>query len=326
MGDRSTAEAGFIGEDAAFESHQHHLAEGAAGCRFTAEGIAEDQPDGPWNTADVDQQHHDAGGHVQHRHQRHDGRGGLGNPFDSADDHSEDQNTQHDAGDHPGNSGGFQGRGHLKHLNAVADAEAGEHAEHGKESGQPAPALAEAVADVIHRAAHMVALVIGLTEVNRQEGLGVFGGDAEHGNHPHPEHGAWAAHGNGTGDTGNVAGADGGGEGSHQRLERRDLPFVLAIRWLQHHPYAIGEPLNRHEAQAQHQHNACDGDQADGGPPPHQAVDWTVDLTDSAVETLHPQNSKCLRDGVTGIQRRQSNQRASRSSKRKVWDPAGVSP
>jgi hypothetical protein len=46
MSDRSAAQAGFIGEDPTFETHQDHLAEGSTGGRLSGECISNDADEG----------------------------------------------------------------------------------------------------------------------------------------------------------------------------------------------------------------------------------------------------------------------------------------
>ena len=69
---------------------------------------------------------------------------------------------------------------------------------------------AEAILDRIHRAADLLAVVIGFAVVDGDEDFGVLGGHADERGHPHPEQGARAADGDRGGDASNVAGADGG--------------------------------------------------------------------------------------------------------------------
>ena len=130
----------------------------------------------------------------------------------------------------------------------------------------------------------MVAKAVDFPVANREHGLGIFGGNAEHGNHPHPEHGTWATDGDCTSDTSNVAGADGGRQRGHQRLKGGDVAIVLGGIPLQQHANAVGQPLQGHEAQPQHQQDAGEGNQEDHRPPPNDSINWIVDAAD---ELLH---------------------------------------
>ena len=65
VGNRSTAQTGFVGKDAALEAHQHDLAEGAPSSSLTTEGVAEDRGQSLWNGAGIGQQNHQAGTDVQ---------------------------------------------------------------------------------------------------------------------------------------------------------------------------------------------------------------------------------------------------------------------
>ena len=73
-------------------------------------------------------------------------------------------------------------------LHRTADAERGQHAEQGKQHGQPLDA--QAALDVVHGAAAHLALVVGDAVLDGQHGLAVLGGHAEEGSDPTSEHGA----------------------------------------------------------------------------------------------------------------------------------------
>ena len=105
----------------------------------------------------------------------------------------------------------------------------------------------------------MVAESVDFPVANGEHRFGVFGGNAEHGDHPHPEHSAGSANGDGTSNASNVAGADGRRQRCHQRLKWGDVAFVLPRFALQQHANAVGQALQWHEAQPQHQHDAGEG-------------------------------------------------------------------
>ena len=122
----------------------------------------------------------------------------------------------------------------------------------------------------------MVTQSINLAVIDRQHGLGVFSGNAKDGDDPHPKHGTGPANGDGASDPSDVAGADGGGERCHQGAEGRDVTDFCARRRSSQHAHAIGQPLQRHQLQPQHQDNAGDGNEADHGPAPDDPVDGLV--------------------------------------------------
>ena len=227
MGDRSAAQARFIGEDAPLEAHQHHLTEGPTGCGLTGEGVGENRGECFRHAVQIGQQHQKACSDVEDRHQRNNGGGRLGDAFDAPDHDSENQGCQNDSGRQPRDADQAQGRRHLKGLNPIANAEARQHAEEGKQARHPAPAAAESVADVVHRPTHVVAVSIGFAELNREHRFGVLGCDAEDRDDPHPKDGTRSTNGDGPRHTGNVSRADRGRQRGHQRLEGGDLPFRL---------------------------------------------------------------------------------------------------
>ena len=130
----------------------------------------------------------------------------------------------------------------------------------------------------------MVPEFIDLAVVDRQYRFGVFGGDAEEGDQPHPEHGTGATDGNRAGHPGDIARADRGRQRCHQGLEWRNIAFVDGVGCFQQHPGAVSQAQNRHEAESDHQDNACDRDQADGGPTPCERINRSVDGVDQPVD------------------------------------------
>ena len=113
-------------------------------------------------------------------------------------------------------------------LHGAARAEGGQHREGGEDHRQPFPA--KAPFDGIHGTAYDGAGLAPGTVLHRQQGLTVFGGDAEHAGEPAPEHRARAAQGDGGGHADDVAGADGGSQRGGQRAELADLALAALIR------------------------------------------------------------------------------------------------
>ena len=134
----------------------------------------------------------------------------------------------------------------------------------------------------------MITVLIRFAEVDGKDRLGVFRGNPEDGDDPHPEHRTGAANGNSTGDPGDVSRTDRGRQRGHQGLERRDLPFAGPVDRLKQHPHAVAELQQRHELQSQHQGDARQSDQADRWPTPHQTVDRSIDRLNNRFERAHP--------------------------------------
>src|SRR5690606_8084465 len=87
----------------------------------------------------------------------------------------------------------------------------------------------DAVPEVVHGAAALLAGGVGAAEPHTEEGLAVLGGHADHAGEPHPEDGSGTAQGDGGGDTGDVADAHGRGEGGGEGLVMGDVAFGLGV-------------------------------------------------------------------------------------------------
>ncbi|CAI8419200.1 MAG: Uncharacterised protein [Cyanobium sp. ARS6] len=114
-------------------------------------------------------------------------------------------------------------------MNAVADAEAGQHSEQSEYTSEPDPARSKALADVIHRATDVVPQFVNLAVVDRQNGFGVFGCDTKESNQPHPEHRTWATDRNRSCHAGDIPCADGGRQRCHQCLEGADVALSSRV-------------------------------------------------------------------------------------------------
>ena len=66
MGDRSAAQARFVGEDASLEPHQNHLTQGTANCGFAGKRIRDNCGEGLGNGGDVEQEHQQTAADVEH--------------------------------------------------------------------------------------------------------------------------------------------------------------------------------------------------------------------------------------------------------------------
>ena len=236
MGDGAGAKAGFVGEDAAGNALLHadkQAADGAAGEGRRVEGAGKNSFQHQRETWEI--QHHNA--HRQHdvkqRHKGHEALAYAANTLDAAQQHHGDQHGHHDA-DHEVQcgertiadnvilqQGGIDGRHDGVDLSGVAGAEHRQHAEQRVQHSQKLPMLAQAVFNIVHRAADPLARGVTLTEMDGQRDLGKLGAHAQQCRAPHPEHRARSADGDGTRHACNVAGAYGARQRSAYRLERR---------------------------------------------------------------------------------------------------------
>ena len=181
-----------------------------------------------------------AAANVEDRHNRYQLACHFTDTLDAAQQYQCHQYSDDDAGRQFGDvERAAQGVSNRVGLDGVADAEAGEHAKNGKEHTKPFPFLAQAVLDVIHRAANVVATGILLAIAHGQNGLAEFGCHAYQGNNPHPEQRARATQKDRGSDARDVTGADGGGEGGHQGVERADVTLITAFAAAPEHAEAV---------------------------------------------------------------------------------------
>ena len=114
----------------------------------------------------------------------------------------------------------LHGRDNVIGLQAVETESKGGDQRDGKDNAQPAGV--QGTLDIIGGTAFKAAVrFAGLINLG-QCTLHKSGSRAQQGHQPHPEGRAGAAHDNGGGDAGHIAGADTGGRGDHQRLEGGD--------------------------------------------------------------------------------------------------------
>ncbi|MCY1412564.1 hypothetical protein D9M71_279750 [compost metagenome] len=236
----------------------------------------EDQRKGIRDGLVVHGQHHHGAEDVDHAHQRYQGGGDLADAPDAAEDDQADQHHADHAGQ-PGRHAEGAGKGlrHAVDLDHVADAEAGETAEQREGAAHPRPLLAQAVLDRVHRPADVFAALVLLAVVHGEHHLAVLGGHADQRGAPHPEDCPGAAEEDRGGDAGDIAGADGGGQTGHQRLERADLAgaVVIFLASLPEQAEGSDDPGQRHEFQPQHEEQAGAEDEDQHGRPPDQAIE-----------------------------------------------------
>ena len=295
VGHRRGAQAGLVGEHAALHAPgdaQEHGAAGTAGDAGGGEGAHKDvMEDGGQGVGVVDN-HHQGGDDVD---QSHHGDQLLGDGAQALDAAEEDHggeggqgDAQHQVHDLLGllAEAGLEGHDHVvdggddvAHLHGVADAEGSQGGEDTEQDAQPLPVLAQAVLDVVHGAAHPVAVLVPLTELHGQGNLGVLGTHTDEGSDPQPEDGAGAAQGDGGGDTGDVAGAHGACQGGGHGLEGGHLTLAgcgfvedLADGVL----HGVAELAELHATGAQGHQDARAHQQDQHGNAPYESVDRTV--------------------------------------------------
>lgn len=212
---------------------------------------------------------------------------------------------RHDHSGHPGidAKGGIQRPGNAVGLHHVANAKAGQTAENGKGSAQPAPVATQTILDRIHRPTNLFAAVIGLAEMHRQQHLGVLGGHADQRGHPHPEHGPRTTNGDGGCHAGNIAGAYGSGQRRHQCGIGRDLARCVRCRLAAtpDHDKTGHDPGDRHEPQAQLQEQAGSQNGHQHWRPPHNVVDRGDDLRQCFHDPVSPMDAQAARRATNSI-------------------------
>ena len=169
---------------------------------------------------------------VQQRHHRHQLLGDPADTLDTADEDQRHDDTDEDADDQIAARSAVRrqqtvvdqrridGSGDGIDLGGIAGTEDGTNAEESIHVCQPHPLFTQTVLDVIHGAAHPVALGIALPVVDCQGHFRELGAHAQQSGNPHPEHGTRAADGNGARHAGDVAGTDSGRQSGTDRLER----------------------------------------------------------------------------------------------------------
>ena len=297
MGDGGGAQTGLVGEHAPGEAvlHGQHdgVAKDAAAHGLKAEGAGEDGAQHAGDVGNAHEDDHNARRHIEHGHEGDQQGGDLTDALYAADDHNGHHHGKDDAACQGGNAEqAVESAGDLAGLGDVADAEGGQAAQDGEDDGQPLPVFAQAVLNVVHRAALMDALPVGVAELHGQGNLGVFGAHAEEGGHPHPEHGARSADKDSPGNAGDVAGAHGARQGGGHRLEGGQVAAVVALALFAEQgahgvPHDIAEPADLDPAGAEGEEHAGahQQDQHDGAP--DEVVDLAVDQRDSLKESFH---------------------------------------
>ena len=107
---------------------------------------------------------------------------------------------------------------------------------------------AQTVAGIVHRAADIIAEQIFFTVTNGQCRFGKLDGHAGQRDQPYPEKGIRSAEADRRGYTRDIAGADYGGHGGHQRVERGNVACIVIFPVAApHHPEGEGNAALCHE-------------------------------------------------------------------------------
>ena len=249
MRDRSGAEAGLVGERRAAKTPDDGFLQDNTGSR-AADGLriesgGEDLAERGDDIICVENDNGNAKNDVQKRHSRDKLFRDSADALDAAEEDDADEDSQNDAEDevqHAALSSGgrdervdsvVDGADDGVDLRHVADTESGDGCKDTEQDADPLPALAEAVLDVVHRAADPVALRVALTVLDCEQNFGVLDHHAKQGSQPEPEDGAVAAEGDGLGGTNDVAGADRSRQRRGDSLHRRDCAFACLL-FLEH--------------------------------------------------------------------------------------------
>ena len=278
MGDGGGAQARLIGEGAAAHTPDDGLLQQDAGAcaqdRLGGKGAGEDQLEGLPDVPGVGGDDNEGEEDVEKAHEGDELFRDGADALDAAEEDQGHQEGHDDAADQAdeelaagivrrgdeGGDGVIDGAHDGVGLGAVADAEGGQHGEEAEEAAQPLPVLAHAVFDVVHGAAHPVAVVVALPVLDGEDDLGVLGDHAHEGREPEPEDRAVAAQGDGLGGAHDVAGAHRGGEGGGQGLEGRHRAvagLLLVEDFAQGVAHGVAEAAELHAAGADGQEEAA---------------------------------------------------------------------
>ena len=194
MGNRTRAQTRLVGEDAARNAllHTHEqAADDAARERRRVERALEDGLKHARQPFKIQQHHADAQHDVEQRHERHQLFAHAADAFDAAEQHHGHQHRAENADDEVERrheSVADEVKLHKRRVNRrrdgvdlrrVACAEDGQRAEQCVEDGEPLPALAQPVLDVVHRPADPLAGGAAFAVVDGEGDFGVFRAHAQ---------------------------------------------------------------------------------------------------------------------------------------------------
>ena len=301
MGDGGRAQARLVGKNAPGHAlaHGHHdaVAGGAAPHRPQAERPGQDVGKGPGHLVDAQNDQSQTRQNVKGRHKGDQVGGDLSDALDAPQHHHRHHGGQHQT--HRQTHGGrtlgpgeaHHRTGDLAALGDVADAEAGQHPQNGKQHRQPFPVFAQTVFNVVHGAAVVHPVFVLVAEPDGQSDLGVFGAHAQKSGYPHPEHRPRAADEDGAGDAGDVAGAHGAGQRGAHRLEGRQILPVVRPRRPEQSSHRVAqdipEPAHLDAPGAHRQPGAGAHQKQQHHRPPGKIVQHPVDRLDALQQFFH---------------------------------------
>ena len=287
-GNRSRTEAGFIGEDTAGDAPAHSLEsrsnDGTAdttGDGIEGKGHAEHFSDASRHSGPVGDDDDDRCDEIESRHEGDDDTGNTADALDAPQENGQGQDGN-DGADEIRRDGIARKEGCRNGigLGHIADAKGRADGKEGEEPGQGVAAdfILDAILHGIHRTAAHFANAVRFAVLDGQDRFTVLRRKAETGTDPHPDQGAWSAQDHGRGDADDVARADSGRQGRHERLERRDVAGMFAVA--ENHHDGIVQVPPRQEFQTDGQENACPDQKGQHDRPPDEIIDILQNHTD----------------------------------------------
>ncbi|MNM88931.1 hypothetical protein D3C81_1011540 [compost metagenome] len=227
------AHARFVGEQPALEAIEDRRTNAAGRSLVQAEGTLHDQRQHARQLVEIDQDDADRHQQVGHRHERHRQLGEARDRAQATEDDQCGEDHQSDAAQ-PGlhTERALHGAGNSIGLYRIEDEAEGQDQEQRKQHSHPA--RTQPLLHVIGRPATELAIFVTDLEQLRQGRLDEAGGHSHQGDHPHPEHRARPAEGDGHRDPGHIAGADPCRQRSAERLKRGNAGLVGIATALQH--------------------------------------------------------------------------------------------
>ena len=273
-----------------------------AGDRLRGKGTPEDHAKYTGNVCYIGKYNHQAGYNVYGSHDGHQLFGNTADALDTTqqyntyDDCQDNTQYQIDGGDmlccrgYKLLDGVIDGTGDVTYLYSVANAEGSKPTKDTENHSQPFPVLSQSVSDVVHGAAHPVAVGIALTIFYRQQHLGVLGGHTQQGGNPQPENGACTAQRDSGGNTGNIAGTDCGSQSGGQGLEGGDFS-LLGLVLMEHFAdgvfHGIAELPELEALEHDRENDTCAHQQHQGGNAPDDAVQPAIAGRYCLINTFH---------------------------------------
>ena len=232
--DRSRAQTGFVGINAAGDTTahcQHNSGTGkAACCRSTVEGTVDNQLNCCRQSIGIKYQHRNGCDNINSSHERNNLACYVSNGLQTADNNNSNKNSQDCCYNVFGNAEGYiNNRSDCIYLSKGTAAQAGSHNTEDREHySQGLEFFAQALFNVVHRTAGSVAVFIIGTILNSQHAFGIFGCHTEESSQPHPQQSTGTTELNCRCYANDITGADSCGQSSAQSLKAAYITFALA--------------------------------------------------------------------------------------------------